>query len=104
MLVGNLDVYRAYHRRAHRYAETKPETSNGGIVKTFTWTVKITVAERWVADGLVLTEQRVHNAIVTRYPHVRMSEVDVKVTCAPPDEDIAEAQGYPSVEAYRRSK
>jgi hypothetical protein len=68
-------------------------------MKTFKWTVEFEVAECWVEDGFNLTDSRALSLLANdlRYANIG-TELGAKVINAPPDEEIAKAQGYSTVE------
>jgi hypothetical protein len=65
------------------------------------WTVEIEVADNLVADGLDLTERRVHDALSRAFPYARVAEFKVKILTKPDDADVAEVMGFASAEDYR---
>ena len=68
----------------------------------FVWTVEIEVSPTWVADGLDLTPERLHDLLTKALPYVRMSEIAVRAVSSPDPDAIAHEQGYKSA-AHKRS-
>ena len=64
--------------------------------KMFTWTVKIEVAESWVADGFDLTADRAQNMVLTDLGYARSDEVVATIIKAPKASAIAKAQSSDS--------
>lgn len=72
-------------------------------MKKFKWTVEFTVDGTWVADGFVLTAYRATKMLLNNLPSVNSSEVKAKILAKPADADIAKAQGFASVKAWKDS-
>lgn len=72
--------------------------------KFYKWTVEIEIADTWVADGVDLTSERMHDLICHAFPYAYGHELKAKTIKAPSDESIAKEQGYASVEAFRASR
>jgi hypothetical protein len=62
------------------------------------WTLEIEVDETWVADGFDLTDERAHAMLANDLRYAYGHELKAKVLTRPPDEVIAQVQGYKSVE------
>jgi len=58
------------------------------------WAVEIEMDELWVQDGFDLTDEKMHHIMTHHFGHVYGHEVRCKVIARPPDEKIAELQGY----------
>jgi len=69
-------------------------------MKRFKWTIEIEVDETWVADGFDATDERIHAMLANDLRYAYGRELGAKVIKRPPDEDVAKAQGYPSVKEY----
>ena len=63
------------------------------MAKKYEWTVKIAVDPVWVADGFNLTEERLHEMVLSDLSYARHSEVKVKIIAAPDPARIAKEQG-----------
>jgi hypothetical protein len=73
-------------------------------MKRFKWTIEIEVTETWVADGFDMrTPEDVKVLLERRLPHAYGHELGGKVISRPPDKEVATAQGYKTVEAYRKA-
>lgn len=70
----------------------------------YKWTVDIEVEETWVEDGFDLTDERAHAMVCSDLRYAFGREIRCKVTARPPDDAVASAQGYSSVEEYRRAR
>lgn len=70
----------------------------------FKWTIEVEMDEAWVADGFDMTDERVSNMLQAYMPHVYGHEVGGRVLKRPPDEAVAKAQGYKTVEAYLKAR
>jgi len=64
------------------------------------WTVEIEVADSLVADGLALTERRMHEAMTRAFPYTLFTEFNIKILTKPADADVARLMGYTDVESY----
>lgn len=73
------------------------------MAKRLSWTVRFEVDESWVADGFVLTKERALDMLQREIPYAYEKELKVRIVAKPLDAEIAKAQGYPSVKAYRDS-
>lgn len=62
----------------------------------YTWTVQISVADTWVADGFDLTADRLKDMVLADLGYAYDGEVRVKIIKAPKPEDIRKEQGYES--------
>lgn len=60
----------------------------------FTWTVEISIAECWVADGFELTAERAHDIMCRELGWARGTEIECRVISAPDQKRIRVAQGY----------
>jgi hypothetical protein len=69
-------------------------------MKRFSWTVELTVDETWVEDGFDLTDESAKDMLALRLPYAYGSELKARVVRRPADKDVAECQGYNSVEEY----
>ncbi len=72
--------------------------------KFYKWTVEIEVAAEWVADGVDLTSTNMHDIMTGAFPHVYSHEIKCKTTSAPPNEEIAKEQGFPSVKEFLHAR
>ena len=63
-------------------------------MEKFTWTVKFTVDETWVADGFELTEELAKDMIQNQIPYSFEEETSIKIIKTPKRSDILKAQGY----------
>jgi hypothetical protein len=72
--------------------------------RKFTWTVKITVDETWVADGFDLTKDRLEQMIGHDLSYACSTEYSGKILKSPDDRFMAKAQGYKSAADYRASR
>lgn len=68
----------------------------GGPVTWYTWTVQISVADTWVADGFDLTADRLKDMVLSDLGYAHDGEVVTKIIRAPKPEDIRKEQGYES--------
>lgn len=73
--------------------QSQVNPNSGGFFK---WTLEIEVHKMWVADGFDLTDGRVHDIMTQHLGYAAGHEVKGRVLSRPPDEAIAEAQGYGS--------
>jgi hypothetical protein len=63
--------------------------------KPFSWTVRLTVAPLWVADGFSLCNERALAMLSAEVSHANIdSELEVEVLEAPSPQAIAKVQGY----------
>lgn len=69
----------------------------------FKWIIEVEVDEMWVADGFELDDRRVEDIMMHTLPHAYSHEIGGRVISGPPEEEIARAQGFKSIEAYRKS-
>jgi len=60
----------------------------------YKWTVEIEVDPIWVADGIDLTSERMHEILMTYYGHVYSHEITCKTVKAPNPKRIRKEQGY----------
>jgi len=63
-------------------------------MKMYEWTVKIRVAENWIADGFDLTDDRGQSMLEKALPYAFESEIACEVIATPDADEIARAQGY----------
>ena len=78
-----------------------PSTDGAGR-RMYRWTVQIAVSETWVEDGFQLDDERAEAMLLRDLAYAHGHEVACRVISKPLDEDVAKAQGYKSVEAFRR--
>lgn len=57
------------------------------------WTVKIRVADVWVADGYEATAERVKDALITQHGYCYDHEIEVELVSAPAPADVHKLQG-----------
>ena len=69
-------------------------TAYEALPATFSWTVRVDVDERWVADGFDLTDERLQDILLHALPYANERELGGKVLKAPDVKDIRKAQGY----------
>jgi hypothetical protein len=62
-------------------------------MKMYTWTVKISVDEVWVADGFDLTKERITEMVESDLCYAIPGEVECEVIEAPDPKEILEKQG-----------
>ena len=65
-------------------------------MKFYTWTVKISVADTWVADGFDLTEDRLNDILQRELSYAYSTEVKGEIVKSPNADKIAKEQGYSS--------
>lgn len=80
---------------------TKPNPDERGF---FWWLLAVGIHEEEVVDSIDFTDERAHRMLVRRFSLVRGDHLKAKVIGRPPDEAMAKAQGYPSVEEYRAQR
>ena len=61
--------------------------------KMYTWTVKIQVAERFIADGFDLDADRAQNMVLKELGYAREDEVIATIVKAPTPASMDKAQG-----------
>jgi len=83
--------------------ENAPSEANPDADGFFKWTVEISVAQLWVADGFDLTNRRAHDIMTSHLGYAEGSEIKTRVLEKPSDEAVAKAQGYPDVESFRKA-
>jgi hypothetical protein len=66
----------------------------------YSWTVKISVHPRWVADGFDLTEERLRDILENVFDYAYEHEYDGQVLNSPDPNQIRAEQGY-KVEGYK---
>jgi hypothetical protein len=98
-------LHAAGFQAAHETAD--PERGGEQLVfasgpQRFKFTIEFDVAEVWIADGFDLTDSRAQDLLRNALPWCYDSEVGARVIARPADEDMARAQGYASVEEWRR--
>lgn len=69
--------------------------------KRFKWVVELEIDPVWVADGFDPANEQIETIMHNSLAYVRFDELKAKVLKRPADKDIARAQGYPTVKAYR---
>ena len=75
----------------------------------FRWTVEVEVHKNWVEDGFDLynTEygcERAPDWLAHDLGYANGAELRAKVLTSPPDEAVAEVQGYPNAGAMRKER
>jgi hypothetical protein len=72
----------------------------------FKWTVEVEIDERWVADGFDLENGESMEEMIkrSRLGYAYSHEVKCKVLTRPPDEAVAKAMGYKTVEEYVKQR
>lgn len=68
------------------------------------WVVEVEVSDTWVEDGFDLTDGRMHTIMSEHLSYANGNEIKCKVLERPADVDIAEVQGYKSVEKYLKDR
>lgn len=68
----------------------------------FKWTIEIEVDKVWIQDGFDPDAEQIKYIFLRALGFAQDGEVKVKVVERPSDRDIATAQGYKTVRAYRR--
>ena len=84
-----------------RYTKTKQPNlanahnvmDNGKPSMRFRWRIEIEIDEVWVADGFEVTEDRIHDMVVSAIGFARPDEVLVRILASPHPDEILQAQG-----------
>lgn len=71
--------------------------------KVFKWVIEFTVDETWVADGFDPDDEQAQAMLARTLTAAYNDELGAKVLKRPKDLDIAKAQGYRTVAAYRKA-
>lgn len=70
----------------------------------YVWTIELRVSETWVEDGWELHDhEQAKERVANMIPFAHNYEFDVKVVGKPKDRDVATAQGFKTVKAYKES-
>lgn len=87
-------------------AAPRPRGGSASAVRTsFRWTLEVDVDEQWVADGFDLTREATREAMINAVlGSAHPLERSIRLVDGPADEDVARAQGFKSVEAYRDAR
>jgi hypothetical protein len=71
------------------------------VMKFFKWTIEIQVAEMWVVDGFALDDYSAVEMLAHALPYAYGHELKACVLTRPNDHEVAAAQGFRVVTAFR---